>query len=147
MASTVICTAAAKLSRRRTWHNSCARIACSWSGDKRSKMPSGSINTGLKIPKTPGSTGTEEDIAFKGTSNGNGDAARTAARMLRHRTNHEKATTAKPQNQIPSKISGTRLPIEETIKSGAEAERANGWLICSIARGKGDCAMEGAVRH
>jgi hypothetical protein len=122
-------------------------MACSWSGDRRSKIPSGSSNTGLKIPKTPGSKGTGEDSALTGMSNDKGDAARTADRIFLHRANHAKRTAVKPQTQIASKLSGARLATEGTAKCGAVADGAKGWLISSIATGNGDCAIDAAVRH
>src|SRR5579863_9685779 len=140
MASTVMCTAAARLSRRRAWHSSCARIDRNWAGDKRSKIPSGSSNTGLKIPKTPGSRGTGEDITLSGMSSDTGDAARTAARMFLHRLNHATATAVNPQIQIPSRTADIKLAAGITVASGAD--RANGWLICSIVIGNGDCVTD-----
>ena len=52
-----MCKAKVRLSRRRTWHISCATIALNCSGVSRCKIPSGNNSTGRKIPKMPGSIG------------------------------------------------------------------------------------------
>ena len=48
-------------------------------GVNRSKIPSGSIRTGLNTPKTPGSKSVGEEITFTGITSGTIDPARTAS--------------------------------------------------------------------
>ena len=111
-------------------------------------MPSGRSRTGLRIPKTPGSRRTGEDIAWIGRCKCNGDAARKAARMPRHLLNQERTLLAKPQSHTTNQTAGTRLGVfGATANRGAVAGGAKGWPICCITNENCAGGAAGAVRQ
>src|SRR5580658_7694355 len=88
-------------------------------GVNRSKIPSGSIRTGLQTPKTPGSNSVGEEIALTGISSCTTDPARTASRTLRQRTNQAQQIPMNPQAQIPNKTSGIGFRIGGAVAIAA----------------------------
>src|SRR5437588_426264 len=111
-------------------------------------MPSGNRRTGWKRPNTPGSRSVGEDITSTGAWTGNGDPARTAIRIRRHRTHHLKSTNTQPKNHTVTNKSrkGDTAGEEAGVATAGTVESANGWLICSIADDNGG-ATAGALRH
>jgi len=106
-----MCIAAVRLSRRRTWHISCARTASNWAGVRRSVMPWGSNRTGLRIPNTPGSISTGEDITGIGRSSASGVAPFRATRICRQHRNH--------RGVWHLTVRATRLSLENAIFESA----------------------------
>ena len=67
----------------------------------------GSIRTGRKTPKTPGSIREEEEITLIGISNLTADPTRTATLIRPQRIHHENVMQLNPQSQMPKRIAGS----------------------------------------
>src|SRR5580658_121554 len=105
--------------------------ALNCAGVNRSKIPSGSIRTGLQTPKIPGSKRVGEETTFTGIPSCTTDPARTASRTLRQRTNQAQQIPMNPQNQMPGKTSGTGFRTGGAV-SIATGCTVNGWLTSTI---------------
>src|SRR5436190_24318350 len=83
-----------KLSRRRTWHSSCAKTASSWCGVRHFSIPSGKSRIGRKNPTTPGSRKPGEERTSTGATIAEEALDRTADRTRSQRRNRSSAITA-----------------------------------------------------
>ena len=151
-----MCSAAARLSRRRTCHTSCARIASRWPSSRCSEIPFGHTSRGRTMPKIPGSSeavDSHNSIGFPiparrsrrrsaSTSrpSRNGIASRKAAETRRQRTYHAKRTTTNPQSHTAARRAGSKcIALGEAVE-GVAGEIAGivGWvkgrLSSSIAK-------------
>src|SRR5579862_5275634 len=142
-----MCIAVARLSRRRTWHSSCATIAFNCSAVIRSAIPCGNSRTGRNIPNTPGSRSTSEDFTGTGSPRSIACALRTSACIRVHRRPHFIPTATNPAAHASSNNSGIRFVLAAAVSRVAinGAVPPNGWATCSItigSEGSGDAALQ-----
>jgi len=126
-------TVAARLSRRRTWHNSCVRIASSWPFVSVEAKPSGSTSTGRKMPNTPGSRAPCEMASrtplrgLKRTNASNSRppvtvrAPRTIAATRSQRATCRASTSKQPAPQIATSRVAIQ-PLPGSAEGGSAAE-------------------------
>ena len=94
-----MCTAAVRLSRRRRWPISWARMASISDGPRRSGRVSGTTSTGRKNPIRPGSISEGEARTGIGAGQSSSVAERTILRTLAQRTIQRTRTAAEPRAQ------------------------------------------------
>lgn len=132
--STHMCKTAVRLSRKRTWRSSWARMASNWCGVKLSRMPSGSRSTGRKTPNTPGSRTEGEEKAATDSCSGRGVARRAARWRVRHCRNQRNRSSRPPGQSERLGFEGHRASGE---RSGTQGRRAIDHA--SIGRSKPKC--------
>src|SRR3984885_16010026 len=159
-----MCSAAERLSRRRTCQTSCARMASKWASSRRLEMPSGQMKVGRAIPKIPGSRGARDKSSRMGSQSPPIRSTRRRACTLRpsckgiedfiaeeirnQRTVQTSITARTPLTHRTPANGRKCVRLEYAIEGlGVDETRIadceNGWPIWSMAKehpGLTDCA-------